>query len=266
MKSFWSFLSISVKNQSVYYGAMYVYFVSALFHTGVALLIWLFAQNTQYAGYSKPELLGYYVLVLFLSTFNGWYVFGAIAQQISEGDILPYMLRPTSYLKAWFAIEAGFKLISTIIFLVGTIAITAIFLYFKAPISFPQLSLTDLLIFLPSIVCGILTTFLFTYMLGLLAFWFTEVQFVDYIYFTIVPFLSGDIVPLTFFPSFIQKMNVFLPFRYQMSFSLEILFHKIQGPDIAFGYLISFLWISVLFLLTKVAWKNGTKAYMAFGQ
>jgi ABC-type uncharacterized transport system permease subunit len=51
-----------------------------------------------------------------------------------------------------------------------------------------------------------------------------------------------------------------------MSFVLEIMMHKIDGVELAKGFLISILWIVFYLFLAKYVWKKGTRAYMAFGQ
>lgn len=266
MKQILTFFQMSFKNQSAYRGAMYVYFVSTLFHLGVTLLIWLSAQNQVYAGYTKPEILGYYLVLMFIDTLIGWYVFNPIAQEIRNGEVLTHLLKPVSYMKVWFGLEAGFKAVGSIIYLIGTVIISMLFLTMRIPVSVPAQTFGHLVIIALSFVNAIMLSFTLTFLLGLLAFWLTETQFIDFAYFTIIPFLSGDIVPTSFLPQAVQQINVFLPFRYQMSFPLEIIFHKLDASQIVTGFLVSVVWFSIYMLMYRVLWKYGTRAYMAFGQ
>lgn len=266
MKDFWAFFTIHLKDQASYRAAMVIFFLGTLFHIGVAILVWLNAQNTQFSGYTKPELLTYYVSFLVLDMMLGWYIIHPVANQIIDGNILSYMLKPVSYIKAWFGMELSFKLLGSFVYGVGALALTSLLLSQHVTLAPLSLSLSEIFFACIAGVFAILLTFLLNFILGLLAFWFTEIQFVDYLYFTIVPFLSGELMPNTFLPPMIQTINQYLPFRYHMSFVLEIMMHKTGGVELAKGFLISTIWVVFYIFLAQFVWKKGTRAYMAFGQ
>ena len=70
MKDFLGIFIIHLKTSSSRgYGGI---FLGTLFHIGVAILVWLNAQNTQFSGYTKPELLTYYLL--FCARYGAWMV------------------------------------------------------------------------------------------------------------------------------------------------------------------------------------------------
>lgn len=265
MKKTLAFFSVSIKNFSAYRGATYVYFATSLFHIGVALFVWLAAENQVFPSYTKAELVGYYLVLLFVNWFVNWSMFTSVYRDIYSGDIQKDLIRPYSYFAAGFGQAAGFKLFSSITFLVGVIFIYYVFLLFKAPISIPPLSLERLPFFLLSLAFAIVLNYSFRFVLSILAFWLTEIQFVDYAYYTIFPFLSGDIFPITFLPPIVQEFNRFLPFRYQLSFPIEILFHKVSGSEMYFGFGVSVVWLVVFYALYKYIWRKGSRAYMAFG-
>lgn len=266
MKDIVAFFIIHMKNQASYRAAIVVYFLGTLFHIGVAILVWLNAQNSQFTGYSKPELLTYYLLFLVLDMILGWYILHPVANQIIDGQILSYMLKPVSYIKAWFGMELSWKIVGATVYGLGTIVVTGILVSQHVPFAPLSLSIQDVCIAVFAGIFAIALSFLINFILGLLAFWFTEIQFVDYIYFTIVPFLTGELMPNTFLPPIIQTVNQYLPFRYHMSFVLEILLHKISGFEMVKGFVISTCWVIFYLFLARYVWKKGTRAYMAFGQ
>jgi hypothetical protein len=65
----------------------------------VAILVWLNAQNTQFSGYTKPELLPTIFIISCIDMVLGWYILHPVANQIIDGNILSYMLKPVSTLK-----------------------------------------------------------------------------------------------------------------------------------------------------------------------
>src|SRR6185369_4576904 len=195
MKTIIAFMQTSLKNFAAYRGATYIYFITSLFQIGVALLVWLAAENQSFPSYTKAELIGYYLVMIFVNWFVNWSMFTSVYRDIYSGDIQKDLIRPYSYFAAGFGQAAGFKIFSSITFFVGALCIYYLFVFFKAPISIPALSLTLLPAFLLSFVFAILLNYTFRFVLGILAFWLTEIRFVDYAYYTIFPFLSGDIFP-----------------------------------------------------------------------
>lgn len=266
MKDFLAFFTIHLKDQASYRAAMVIFFLGTLFHIGVAILVWLNAQNTQFSGYTKPELLTYYLLFLVLDAILGWYVLHPVANQIIDGQILSYMLKPVSYIKAWIGMETSWKVTGAFVYILGSLTLTLILLSQHVQLAPLSLSMTEVGLAVLAGLFAIALTFLLNFILGLLAFWFTEVQFIDYIYFTIIPFLTGELMPNTFLPPIVQLVNQYLPFRYHMSFVLEILLHKTGGMELVKGFVISGVWVVFYIFLAQFVWKKGTRAYMAFGQ
>lgn len=255
-----------MKDQASYRAAIVVYFFGGLFHIGVALLVWMNAQNTQFTGYTKPELLTYYLLFLVLDMVLGWYVLHPVANQIIDGRVMSYMLKPVSYLKAWIGMELSFKLVGALVYGIGALIVTLIILSYNVQLAPITLTFSDVIFACIAGLFAIILTFLINYSLGLLAFWFTEIQFVDYIYFTIIPFFTGELIPTSFLPPMVQMINQYMPFRYHMSFVLEILLHKVHGIELVKGFVVSLLWSIAYLLFAKHMWEKGTRAYMAFGQ
>jgi|GEM_PF-1389663 len=266
MKDAWSFFVVSMKDQASYRGAIVLYFFGGLFHIGVAILVWLNAQNTQFSGFTKPELLTYYLLFLVLDMVLGWYILHPVANQIIDGRVMSYILRPVSYLKAWIGMELSFKLIGVLIYGTGAGILAFVMLAYNVELAPLHLGIQNITLASLAGLCAVALTFLLNYSLGLLAFWFTEIQFVDYVYFTIIPFFSGELMPTTFLPPLLQTINQYLPFRYHMSFVLEILMNKVSGGEVVKGFCVALLWIVLYGFLTQWMWKRGTRAYMAFGQ
>lgn len=258
-------MQASLKNFTAYRGATYIYFIMSIFHLGVALLVWLAAQNQNFPSYTKAELIGYYVVLLFLDWFVNWSMFTQVANDIKDGNIQKDLIRPYSYFTSMFGMAAGFKLYTSVTFFIGTVLIYYLLTSTHMPVSIPSIPLAMLPFLILSIVIAILISFTFRFALALFAFWFTEVRFIDFFYMTVSPLLSGDILPLAFFPIAVQQVNVFLPFRYQLSFPVEMMFGKLNQGEIFLGLGISLCWLLFFYLLYKFLWSKGAKSYMAFG-
>ncbi|MBI5356436.1 ABC-2 family transporter protein [Candidatus Collierbacteria bacterium] len=264
MKIFLAFAKASFGSNVTYRGAIVIWMLISLVRTGIALLMWLAAGNTIIGGYTREEIISYYVVIMFAEWFLMWNPFHPIAEEIRSGYILTMLIKPLNYAKAWFAKEAGFKFTA-----MGILAIAAIFVFSILKILNLRVILTpgwDWLLVIPAIFTGVVISFFTTMSMVTLAFWFTEVEYVNFLFWTIFIFIGGLWMPVSFLPNWLKTINMFLPFRYELSFPVEIIFHKTQGPELLVSLLMAGLWSIALLMLYRFLWKKGVKAYSAFGQ
>lgn len=258
-----TFFITNLKNFAAYRGAIIIWTITSIISVGIGLLIWLSAGNDVVGGYTRNEIVSYYVALFFLDDLCGWFVFGAVRREIQTGEIINYLIKPLSYIKATFGEEAGFKVISlSIYFLVGTLFVltlthNGIIIQFHPDYRW--------LFLLPTIPGAILTVYLLNFCMALLGFWFTETDYVNYLYWTVLPLLGGYYLPVSFLPGILEKLNWFLPFRYQLSFPLEILLNRLSPTQLWQSTSLMFFWNIILFKLYRYMWKRGLKSYSAFG-
>ncbi len=264
MKIFWAFAKAAFGSNVTYRRAIVVWMLISLVRTGIALLMWLAASNAVMGGYTKEEIISYYVVIMFAEWFLMWNPFHPIAEEIRSGYILTMLIKPLNYAKAWFAKEAGFKFTA-----MGILAIAAIFVFSILKILNLRVMLVpgwDWLLIIPAMAAGIAISFFTTMSMVVLAFWFTEIEYVNFLFWTVFIFLGGLWMPVSFLPGWLRTINMFLPFRYELSFPVEILFHKIVGYELLISLFMSGFWSLALWMLYKFLWKKGVKAYSAFGQ
>lgn len=258
-----AFFITNLKNFSAYRGAIIIWTITSIISVGIGLLIWLSAGNSVVGGYTRNEIIGYYVALFFFDNFCGWFIFYAVHQDIRSGEINNYLIKPLSYIQSMLGKEAGHKIISNIIFFVAGALLVSILVKSDIHIQFtPHLQWLFLLIAIPS---AIITSFLINFCMGLLGFWFTETDYVNYLYWTVLPLLGGYYLPVSFLPGAVEKLNWFLPFRYQLSLPLEILLNRLSLAQLLQSLFIMLIWNIILFKLYRIMWKKGLKSYSAFG-
>jgi len=77
--------------------------------------------------------------------------------------------------------------------------------------------------------------------------------------------LSGNLAPLDLFPAPIPQLSVYLPFRYTLSFPVEILLGRVSGDQLWLGFAVQSLWLLATIVLYRVLWTRGLRQYSAFG-
>ena len=65
-----------------------------------------------------------------------------------------------------------------------------------------------------SILLAFLMNFYVNYCIGMTAFWLVQASGIKNVYTVLSSLLSGAVIPLVFFPEFLQKILFFLPFQY----------------------------------------------------
>lgn len=264
MHKYLVFCRISIIHTLTYRGPILIWIISGMISALTIAAVWLSSLSGKtLGGYTKPELIAYYIAALFLQWLVFWFPFYTITQDIKDGTIiLNALTKPIPYFRWLFAKELGWHIVSTPL---GLLASVLLVLIFQEYIYFPFSFLTVFLS-LGAIIFAILLTFSLSFCLGLSAFWFTEVGFLEGIFWGARSFFGGQVLPLSFFPKALQPLINFLPFRYAFSFPLEIYFGKLSTKEIVFGFLIQIAWIIFFVNLYKLLWRKGRKAYSAFGQ
>jgi ABC-2 type transport system permease protein len=77
--------------------------------------------------------------------------------------------------------------------------------------------------------------------------------------------LGGMIVPVATFPEKIRILAGYLPYRYMLSFPIEVLSGKLNLDQIGKGFAVTGVWAIVFLLLIKFIWRRGLKVYTAYG-
>jgi ABC-2 type transport system permease protein len=116
-----------------------------------------------------------------------------------------------------------------------------------------------------SLVCSFLIGFLLECVIGLIAFWFLEVNSLLFIYMMFNYFLSGHMLPLDFLPGWLQFAVDCLPFKYLAYFPAVVMLGRCDHATLLRELLIQFGWIVVLLVLSRVAFARGVRRYAAYG-
>jgi ABC-2 type transport system permease protein len=263
MRRYYAFLRADLQNVFVYRGPMFIWLVSSALSLVVAIAIWFSASAGEtIGGYTKPELITYYVAALFLQWLTGWFPFYGVRDEIKDGGIVNAIVKPFSYYWRKFTGEFAWHAISS---LVG-LAATFLFVFFLRDYIVLSLTPIKVLLLLLAVILAIFVVFTFSLCMGLLSFWFLEVGALDSLFWIARLILGGQGIPISFIPPAFQPLVRLLPFRYMFSFPLEIYFEKVSRMEIIQGIIIQFFWIAILVQGYKLMWSRGRRTYTAFGQ
>lgn len=227
----------------------------------IGLLIWLTVEAQGVAlPYDRSQLISYYVLLSVISMISGHWCAEYVAEQIRLGGLSTLLLRPAPFI-AWWACDAlGQKLLMSTLLLpqVGLFA-----LLFRPTL--PPASSSAAALFLVSTMFATTLAFLIQFNIGLLAFWMEDVRGVISLEGAARALLAGELVPLALFPTWLLPLAEALPFRYTLSFPLEVLTRDLSSEALARGFALQIAYTAAAYSLYRLVWWRGLRRYSATG-
>jgi ABC-2 type transport system permease protein len=116
-----------------------------------------------------------------------------------------------------------------------------------------------------SVMMALAINFLFSFIMGASVIWLRDAYFLERYIELIFRLFAGNIVPMWFFPGWLNTASRFLPFRYVIFEPISILLGKTPMERVAGVLGMQVLWIAILFGLMSLIWSLGKKHIMIQG-
>lgn len=192
----------------------------------------------------------YLVLASALFVFMEMYVVWDIGREIRDGKIVLNLLRPMKYKSYLFWSFSGSFAFSFI----GTFLPTFLIVLFVANGTIPIG--INLLYFVVATILAIVINFNVDFIVGTICIYTESIWGINIMKQVIIALLSGQTIPLAFFPDTFKAVAECLPFRAIFDTPLTILLTR--DPDGIFvlrKLLISLFWAIVLSIFSNLFWK-----------
>lgn len=254
MRKYYEYIKNSFKELMAYRVEYFVGIVQRFLAIFVQLYLWraLIGQAgqvaTDYGVVTMTEMTSYILVSILINTLIGNNVINDINERVRSGQISTDLIKPLNFEMYVFCRMIGRSLFSFLFQLLPVLGISLLFL----DIEFP--SVINLLLFLVSALNAFVIMFLLAFNLGLLSFWYMSMWQVSLILGNVIQLLSGRWLPLWFFPQALLSVSAFLPFK--MLYFVPISIYLGQGSIAEFGQwiLIQYIWIVILFAVTRLMW------------
>jgi ABC-2 type transport system permease protein len=259
-----AFFKFKFLEQLQFRGEFILWFVLDLIPFAILFLVLktLFQQRNVINTYTISDIIFYYFAVvlidkLILTHFEGWRV-----QEIRDGKIDRYLVRPFAYLQEVILSDLATRLFSLLIFLPFYILFFFITQH-VIPFALPQPSGLQLMYAIVFILFAYFMELTLGLLIVLLGFWFEGSQGLEHFKWIVVTMLSGSMIPLEFLPNWMQTLAHNLPFKYMFSVPINML----QGrsmPHVTDLLIIS----ATVFCMTSLiafTWKKAIYTYTSSG-
>lgn len=245
-----------------YRGTFLLWVLGDLVGALISLAVWL-AVSEYSAGMpmDRAQLVTYFVAQGLVSTFTiSWLVY-LVPENIREGFLSPRLLRPVTPLAHFIGDNLGQKGLR-LLMLVPLTAVVAV--VFRGELRLPVEPGTWAL-FAVAVVLAAIVSFMLDMVVNSLAFWLQDVWGVESTYRLAERFLNGGFIPLALLPSWLAGAAYAQPFRYTLSFPLEILTGALPAGALLPGFAWQIGYAVGMYLLYRVQWHFGLRTYSSVG-
>lgn len=219
-------------------------------------------KNGNFLGYTQELMLTYILGTSFISSITLASRSYGIGEEINNGNLSNFLIKPINYFLYWFSRDVGDKLMN-ILFSVSELAILFILLH---PIIFIQTDILIISLSLIAVAIALILYFFFNILLGVIGFWSSDVWAPRFIFIILLNFFAGSLFPLDILPKPIFYFLQGLPFTYILYFPLKIYLGQLSSLEIYRGIFISVVWVLFLYWLVRIIWARGLRIYTAYGR
>jgi ABC-2 type transport system permease protein len=245
-----------------YRASLLIWMIGQVLEPLVYLIVWSIVSNTSggsVGDYTASEFAAYFILLMLVNQVTYTWIMYEFEYRVREGILSFALLRPVHPVHSDIADNISSKLITTPFMILVAIGLAAIF----HPSFSPQPWAIGL--FFPVLLLAFAIRFLLEWTLALSTFWTTRVGAVNQIYFVVMLFLSGQFAPLSLLPFPVQVIAYILPFRWLISFPIDLVTGRLTISEALIGVGAQIAWLAVSYILLRLVWRAGVKVYSAVG-
>jgi len=226
----------------------------------VSLALWsAVAADVPVGRFDQKSFVAYFLATIVVRQLSGSWVVWELIQEIKSGALSSRLLKPIHPLVVYSA---------------GNIAAIPLRVLFAAPIAFVAMASGGAKLphephvvaaFLLSLFGAWVITFFVMVIVGSLSFFIESSMSIFEIWLAFFMLLSGYLVPLELFPSWVRAVADVLPFRYTLGFPVEVLIGMSDDAAIARGLAIQLAYGGGSAVVALVLWRAGIRRFGAFG-
>jgi ABC-2 type transport system permease protein len=219
------------------------------------------ATETVVYGYTYRQMIAYTFLAGLVTRIVRTGFEYEVMDDVKNGKFSKFLVQPLGYFPYRLCSSIGQKL-PGLVMILGILALVLFGLnaFWSISIEFYRIVL-----FSVTLVLAVALNFVIFYCISSLVFWITEIGFLFEGIRIVIILFSGGIFPLEVFgDGFVQVMNL-LPFKYTVSYPINVLNGKLPPGEIGIGIVMQCVWIAICLGAADYLWRVGSRRYVAVG-
>lgn len=226
------------------------------------VFLWKTAFNgiDSVSGVNESQMVTYAILSSILSSIFSFEVEATLNENIREGNIAIDLLKPINLIGKYFAQDIGGFITNLVNKLLPLTVIVLLFIKILPPVNFIYSVLFGF-----SLVLCYLLLWSMDAIFGIMTFWLMDIGNLVGIKNVFIKLLSGSVIPIWFFPNWLQNILSFLPFQYTYQTCLSIYIGKLSIIQAIEAICIQGIWVFLLMMIVHLLWKKARKSVQVQG-
>ncbi len=267
VKIYLPFTLNALKRQMAYKGAFYLFILVSLFSSFISYYLWkaIYTSSDQatLGGLTQEEMVVYVFMVYVTSSIVMSSISKYVSEDVVKGTVAMNLIKPIDYRMSLIAMAAGNMIYR---FLVPSVAIwIGLEIYKVTALGLRPVTAAEVLLYLLSSIMSFLIYVLFDFCFGMVAFFTTYIFGMMLAEEALLGFLTGQLIPISFFPSAVQRVFDFLPFSSMVYTPIMIYLGKYTGKTAGFMLFRQATWVVILYVAGGLIWKRVTKRLVVLG-
>ena len=266
-KIYWTFALNQIKSNFAYKGRFYLFIIRKFLGIFIYYYLWMAiyasSASDQLGGFSRNEMILYVFMSYTIADIIMIGISADIGYDVIDGSVAMNLIKPINY-----RMYLTFRALGVMIY---RVVVPSVFIWIGLEIyKVTKLGMTVIspgrvALSLLSIALSFFVYVFFDYCFGMLAFVTTYIFGMNVIKNAILNFLTGKLIPISFFPVFIQEIFSFLPFTAMTYVPVMIYLGKYTGTEALRQLGKQALWVVVLYFLGSLLWKKIEKRIVILG-
>ena len=255
------YLRTTLALQLQYRAELAIWMLNRIVEPTVYLVVWrtVAASRGGVGGYDAADFAAYFITLMVVNQLTFTWIIHEFEWRIRSGELSSMLLKPVHPIHGDIADNLGYKVLTLVILVPVAVLLSVLFhpaFEFRA---------ATLALSAGALVVAYLIRFFVDWAFALSAFWTTRTSAINQIYFLLLLFCSGRLAPLELFPRWLERITWYLPFRWTVSFPVELALGRLSPELIAAGFRMQALWLALGLLLLRAMWRLGVRKYAAVG-
>lgn len=192
-----------------------------------------------------------------------WYKDKEILNLIKKGNIAYELCRPQDLYFMWYFKILGERLSNVVL---RFLPVMIIALLLPSPYNLDlTITIPRLLLFLISLILSSILVVAIITLFHIICLYTLDEKGIVNMFMVITDILSGLVIPIPFFPDFLQKICKILPFSYVSDFPFRLYVGNVSLNNGLEGIVIQLIWIIILFIIGKILMNNALKKTVVQG-
>lgn len=262
LRLFWEITQRSLQRYMAYRAATFAGLATNFFFglLRMAVLLALYGTREEVLGYTVEGIITYAALTQAVIGYLNLFMWSDLADSVHNGEVAAALLKPLNYFTLWLAQDFGRAMVNFLlrgVILMGIYALVVDLAYPSHPAQWLALVAT--------VILSWLISFGFRFLINLSAFWTPNARGIIRSGFVFSWFASGLLMPLRFFPDWVQFLVYLTPFPYMLNAVVEIYVGVVQGPEMLRILLIQLVWAVGLIVASQLVMRRGIHRLVILG-